>query len=62
VDVGAVWNAPAPDASTWLDHVKEVVEPDGVRILEDHQRSPTVTQSLLSTNPYGVFWSADLLQ
>ena len=21
------WNAPAPDASTWLDHVKEIVEP-----------------------------------
>ena len=45
------WNAPAPDASTWLDHVKEIVEPDGVRILEHHQRSPTVSQFLLSTKP-----------
>jgi len=42
------WHAPAPDAAAWLTTLKEAVEPDGVRILEHHQRSPKVSQFLLS--------------
>ncbi len=43
------WNAPAPDPCGWLNTLKETVEPDGVRLVEHHQRSPKVSQFLLST-------------
>jgi REP element-mobilizing transposase RayT len=42
------WKAPAPNVSTWLSALQAAVEPDGVRILEHHQRSPTVSQFLVS--------------
>jgi REP element-mobilizing transposase RayT len=43
------WHAPAPDSAAWLAPLKQAVEPDGVRILEHHQRSPKVSQFFLST-------------
>ena len=43
------WHAPAPDPAGWLTTLQQVVEPDGVRILEHHQRSLKVSQFLLSS-------------
>src|SRR5205807_3695960 len=44
------WHAPAPESAGWLKALKEAVEPDGVRVLEHHQRNPKVSQFLLSSN------------
>jgi REP element-mobilizing transposase RayT len=45
------WTAPSPSPAEWLDALRSAVEPDGVRILEHHPRSPTVSQFFLSTKP-----------
>jgi REP element-mobilizing transposase RayT len=44
------WELPASDQ--WLDSLKSVVEPDGVRILEQSRRHGHVLMFLLSTMPF----------
>src|SRR5690242_4121207 len=46
------WKAPRLPPEQWLDALRTAVEPDGVRLLELHPRSPTVGQFLLSTKPH----------
>jgi REP element-mobilizing transposase RayT len=45
------WHAPMPDPERWLAVLRTVTEPDGVRILEHHSRSPTTSQFFVSTTP-----------
>lgn len=41
-----------PDPGNWLADLQDVVERDGVRVLEHHFREPTTHQFLLSTKPF----------
>ena len=43
-------SAPIPRAETWITALKQVVEHDGVRILESHFREPNTHQFLLSSS------------
>lgn len=45
------WRGPAIAADRWLDRVQQDTERDGVRILEHRQKSPSVSQFLVSTQP-----------
>ena len=40
-----------PDASGWLEPLRAVTEPDGVRVLESHATQSNVMQFLVSTQP-----------
>jgi REP element-mobilizing transposase RayT len=46
------WKKASPPAADWLDPLSRVTEPDGVRILEHHTDSNSVSQFLLSTKPH----------
>lgn len=41
-----------PSADSWVEHLRETIERDGVRLLEHHFREPNVWQFLLSTKPH----------
>jgi REP element-mobilizing transposase RayT len=46
------WNGPSVPPEQWLAPLRTAVEPDGVRLLEHHARSASVSQFLLSTKPH----------
>jgi REP element-mobilizing transposase RayT len=45
------WHDPVVSPDSWLEPFKDVVENDGVRILEHHLSATNVSQFLLSTKP-----------
>src|SRR5207249_1830141 len=46
------WKELGIDTASWLATLKEIVEPDGVRILGHRFKTPKVSQFLLSTKPH----------